>query len=196
MMGPAEPVYRPGVLPVPAPLRSGPAVVRAWAYDDLPCIEEASRDQAIPPRTTVPSPFSEAAGRAFVERQWGRQASGEGLSVAIAEAATGAAVGLLSLLHRQQPGVVGVGYWIVPSRRRRGLAGAALRGLSRWALGLPGVARLEALVEPGNEGSLRVLDAAGFRREGLLRCYLVFDEARRDAWIYSLIDSDVRPAAG
>jgi hypothetical protein len=31
---------------------------------------------------------------------------------------------------------------------------------------------------------------------GLLRCYLVFDEDRRDAWIYSLIGSDVRPGAG
>jgi len=192
MMGPADPVYRPGVIPVPAPLRSGPAVVRAWAYDDLPCLEEAGQDQAIPPRTTVPSPFSQTAGRAFVERQWGRQASGEGLSVAIAEAATGAAAGLLSLLHRQQPGVVGAGYWIVASRRRRGLAGAALRVVSRWALGLPGVARVEALVEPDNAGSIRVLEGAGFRREGLLRCYLAFGEIRRDAWIYSLIESDLQ----
>jgi [ribosomal protein S5]-alanine N-acetyltransferase len=191
MMGPAAPVYRPEVIPVPAPLRGGPAVLREWAYDDLPCIEEASRDQVIPTGTTVPSPFSEAAGRAFVERQRGRQASGEGLSLVIAEAATGTAVGLLSLLHRQHPGVVGVGYWIVASRRRRGFAAAALRAASRWALGLPGVARLEALVEPGNEGSVRVLESAGFRREGLARQYLVFGETRRDAWLYSLVESDV-----
>jgi hypothetical protein len=73
------------------------------------------------------------------ERQWGRAASGEGLSLAIAEAGRDAAAGLVCLLHRQQPGVVGLGYWIVASRRRRGLAHRSVELLSRWALGLAAV---------------------------------------------------------
>jgi ribosomal-protein-alanine N-acetyltransferase len=56
---------------------------------------------------------------------------------------------------------------------------------------LPAVVRLEALVEPDNDGSIRVLEGAGFRREGLLRAYLGFDTIRADALIYSLIQGDV-----
>lgn len=143
-----------------------------WSYDDLLCIEEASRDPVIPTGTTVPNPFSEEAGRAFVERQWGRFASGEGLVLAMAEAATGTATGMMCLLHRQQSGVVGVGYFTVASCRRRGSTGTSLSLLSRWALSLPGIVRLEALIQLENEGSIRVVESVGFRREGLLRKYL------------------------
>lgn len=189
-------MYRPGAIPAFPELRNGQVLLRDWTYEDLPCIEEASRDPVIPTVTTVPSPFFAEAGRVFVERQWGRQTSGEGLSLAIAEAETGTAIGLMVLLHRQQPGVVGVGYWTVASRRRRGAARTALRALSRWALGLPAVVRLEALVEPGNDASLGVLDGTGFRREGLLREYLEFHASRRDAWLYSLVRSDIHGSTG
>jgi RimJ/RimL family protein N-acetyltransferase len=171
---PVDPVYRPGAIPEPPELSDGQVLLRSWTYCDLPCIEEASRDPVIPTGTTVPSPFSEQAGLAFLERQWQRSASGEGLSLAVTEAGTDTAIGLVCLLHRQQPGVVGVGFWTVESRRRRGFARRGVSLLSRWALGLPAVARLEALVEPDNEGSIRVLEGAGFRREGLLQAYLDF----------------------
>jgi RimJ/RimL family protein N-acetyltransferase len=186
-----DPVFRPGALPEPPALREGDVLLRNWTYDDLACVEEASGDERIVTGTTVPTPFSPAAGRAFVERQWSRSTSGEGLSLAIADAGNGHAVGLLCLLHRQQPGVVGVGYWTVPSRRRRGLTGRALDLLSTWALAQPAVLRLEALVEPDNAGSIRVLDRAGFRRDGLLRAYLDLGATRADALLYSRLPSDV-----
>jgi ribosomal-protein-alanine N-acetyltransferase len=190
-----DPIYRPGVIPDPAELSDGQVLLRTWSQDDLGCIEAASRDPVIPGGTTVPSLFSEEAGRAFVARQWGRSTSGEGLSLAITEAETGIAVGLMVLLHRQQPGVVGVGYWMLASRRRRGFTRRALSLLSPWALGLPAVARLEALVEPWNNGSVRVLEGAGFRREGLLRAYLDLDTGRADALLYSRLRDDTEVAA-
>ena len=186
-----DPIYRPGLIPRPPELSDDQVLIRDWSFDDLPCIEEASNDPVIPTGTSVPVPFSEEAGSAFVERQWDRSASGMGLSLALAEAGTSTAIGVMGLFHRQQPGVVGVGYWTVASRRRRGSTGRGLILLSRWALSLPAIARLEALVEPRNDGSIRVLELAGFRREGLLRQYLDFDGRRADAWIYSLLQEDV-----
>ena len=62
--------------------------------------------------------------------------------------------------------------------------------MARWAVTDAGLARVEALVEPDNIASQRVLEKAGFRREGLLRSYLVFDRQRADAFIYSLLPSD------
>jgi ribosomal-protein-alanine N-acetyltransferase len=145
----------------------------------------------IPFGTTVPNKFSDDAGRAFIDRQWGRWTTGEGLSLAMVEARTGAAAGLMCLLHRQQPGVVGVGFWTVESHRMRGLTRRSLVLLSSWALGVPDIVRLEALVDPNNDGSIRVLEGAGFRREGALRSYLDYGDTHGDALLFSLIGSDV-----
>jgi hypothetical protein len=70
-------------------LRSGLVCLRKWTYEDLACIEAASSDPRIPQGTTVPAHYTEEEGRAFIERQWGRQTKGQGLSLAIADAKTG-----------------------------------------------------------------------------------------------------------
>jgi ribosomal-protein-alanine N-acetyltransferase len=186
-----DPVYRPGVIPADVRLGHDGLWLRCWTFHDLSCIEEASRDPEIPNVTTVPRSFSEKAGREFIERQWERAALGQGLSLAIVDSATDAAVGLIALLHRQKPGVVGLGYWIVASRRREGYAIRAVSLLSGWALTLPSVGRLEALVDPGNVASVRVLERAHFEHEGNLRGYFSFPPARQDAMPFSLILDDV-----
>jgi [ribosomal protein S5]-alanine N-acetyltransferase len=187
-----DPQFRPGFLPAPSELSDGTVLLRKWSYNDLPCIEEASRDPVIPSGTTVPRELSDDAGRAFIERQWTRWSTGEGLSLAVVEEATGAAAGMMCLLHRQQPGVLGVGYFTVDSHRRKGLTRRALVLLSCWAFGVDGVVRLEALVEPDNGASIKVLDGAGFRCEGLLRSYLIQGESRRDVLLFSLLKGDIR----
>jgi [ribosomal protein S5]-alanine N-acetyltransferase len=107
------------------------------------------------------------------------------------EAATGVATGMMCLLHRQQPGVLGVGYFTVESHRLKGLTRRALVLLSRWALTVNGIVRLEALVEPDNGASIKVLEGAGFRREGLLRSYLIEGDSRRDVLLFSLLGRDI-----
>jgi len=139
----------------------------------------------------VPSPYSEAEGLAFIERQRDRLTNGEGLAQVVAEASSDRAVGQIVLLRRQPPAgqhVAGVGYWIVESARQHGYATHAVTLLAGWALSEAGLARLEALVEPTNVASHRLLQAVGFRREGVLRSYL---GVGTDAVMYSLLRSDV-----
>ena len=78
--------------------------------------------------------FTPAAGQAFIERQWGRIERDEGISLAIHSRDEARAVGLLVLMVRPQPAVVGVGYWIVPSARRMGFVTRALALASTWAI--------------------------------------------------------------
>ena len=92
---------------------------------------------------TVPAPFTDAEALAFVARQLGRAEDGEGLSLAIADAATGQARGLVWLGVRPQRGVIGIGYWVVPAARGRGLARRAVRLATAWSLD-QGAARVEA----------------------------------------------------
>ena len=85
------------------------------------------RGPRIPSGTSVPAIFSEVEGTAFIERQWGRQRDGEGLSLAIEEEARSKAVGLIALLFRPEPLVAGVGYWVIPQARGRRFAARARR---------------------------------------------------------------------
>ena len=98
-------------------LRSGGVRLRKWRYDDLACVEAASSDPRIPQGTTVPARYTEEEGRAFIERQWGRQTSGRGLSMAIADSETDEAKGLVFLGLGPIQGHSDLGYWLIPSAR-------------------------------------------------------------------------------
>jgi len=95
----------------------------------------------------------EAGARAWIDMQLRRQTDGAGLSLAIAEASSGDALGCISLNARPRPGVApaggpsegrlafetqagtaGIGYWVLARARRRGLATSAVRLLTRWAI--------------------------------------------------------------
>jgi RimJ/RimL family protein N-acetyltransferase len=164
--------------------------LRRWRETDVDCVRQAATDPRIPVTTTVPAVFSPAGGLAFIHRQWRRAEDGEGLSLAVADAATGEALGLCWLALRPQPGVVGLGYWIVPTARGRGLSARAARLAAAWALDRAGMARVEAWVEPDNLASQHVLESAGFTREGVLRSFLAFGDGRTDAIVFSFIAAD------
>ncbi|MCU1361448.1 MAG: family N-acetyltransferase [Ilumatobacteraceae bacterium] len=94
-------------------LGDGSMGLRPWTLSDLPCVEEASTDTRIPEGTTVPRQYSDDEGRAFIERQWARLTSGDGLSMAV-RSSDDVAVGLIVLMRRPQAAVWGIGYWVVP----------------------------------------------------------------------------------
>ena len=169
-------------------LTDGVVRLRRWKLTDGDCLRLAATDSRIPRGTSVPAVYSEAAGMAFIERQWARQTGGEGLSLAVEAVASDEAVGLIVALLRPQPGVVGLGYWVVPPERGHGYARRAVALLAPWLLTEAAISRVEALVEPANGPSRRSLERCGFREEGCLRSYL---EGRYDAIIYSLVREDL-----
>lgn len=180
-----------GPLIFPDPPLSGDSVVlRPWAPGDLATVEEASRDPYIPSITSVPVAYSDDAGRAWLERQRQRVERGEGWPFAIADQVTEEALGFLGLwlqgMHRRAH----VGYWVLERSRGRGLATAALRLVSGWALGELGLARVESWIEPWNVASQRAAERAGFVREGLLRSYAEYRRGRLDLLMYSVLPGD------
>lgn len=177
-------------------LAAGPFRLRPFALADLDLIREASADPHIPLITTVPAEFTDEAGRAFVERQWDRARQGTGYSFAIAETASGRAVGQAGLWLRDLgQGRASVGYWVAGSARGRGAAGHAVAAIARWAFTGLLIPRLELYVEPWNQASIRTAEQAGFRREGLLRSWQEVGGERRDMYMYSLLPADVPDSA-
>lgn len=173
-------------LPDP-PLDDGVVRLRPWELGDLECLAEASGDAAIVEITSVPAVYSDDEARAYIERQWSRLSLEESLSLVIATASDNRAIGSIVLLQRPQRGVYGVGYWLVDSARRHGFTARAVALLSDWALTAGGVSRVEAWVEPVNLASQRVLAAAGFEVEGLLRSFLVLPTRRADVHVFSRV---------
>lgn len=167
------------------PLADELVSLRPWSSGDLPTVIEASRDPYIPKVTTVPAPFTPDAGRRWIERQLGRQTSGSGLSLAVAEAGSDEALGAVVLIKRGERRY-GLGYWLVRAARRRGLASRAVGLLAPWALAQAEVSELEALVEPWNEASARVVERAGFVRDRVLEGEIAVGGRQADVVRYVL----------
>jgi len=171
-------------------LTDGVVRLRRWLLTDTECVRRASADPSIPQVTSVPAVFTPEGGRAFIKRVWSCLENREGVALALTDAATDEAVGQVWIGVRPQPGVVGLGYWIVPDARGRGLATRAVRLAAAWALGPLGAARMEAWVAPENEPSMRTLASAGFHREGVLRSFLSLGHGRSDIVVWSRLPTD------
>jgi RimJ/RimL family protein N-acetyltransferase len=179
-------------LAYPPPLHDGFVRVRPWRDTDLACVEQASQDRRIPHGTTVPACYTPEAGLAYIARQHARLTSGQGVALAIADHRTDQAVGHINLMLRPQPGVAGIGYWIVPTARRQGIASRAVSLATTWGLGGGNFARIEAWVEPNNHPSQRVLEINDYPQEGLLRSFLTFGNRRADVLVYSRVAADTQ----
>jgi RimJ/RimL family protein N-acetyltransferase len=91
-------------------------------------------------------------------------------------------------LHHFDPlrDVVELGYWLFVHARGRGVATRVVRELSNHALA-NGIWRVEAHVRVGNEASERVLERAGYVREGVKRQFLRHGGGRADATLFVLL---------
>ena len=92
----------------------------------------------------------------------------------------------------REHGIASVGYSLLSAFRGRGIASTALRQLVRLAFYPAGLAlhRLEANVAVANIASQRVLEAAGFAREGIARGLLRIDGVWIDHVRYGLLATD------
>jgi ribosomal-protein-alanine N-acetyltransferase len=163
-------------------------VLREFTDADVPLIQAVAPDPLIPLITTVPATGTVEDARAFIARQHSRLNSGEGYSFAIADPSGDQALGQIGLwLRHINVGRADVGYWVASPYRRCGVAVAALRALSGWALERQEIHRLELYVEPWNEGSWRAAEQVGYQREGLLRSWQQVGDERKDMYVYSLL---------
>jgi [ribosomal protein S5]-alanine N-acetyltransferase len=181
-----------GALPVRLPVLTYKHVrLRGFQESDVDLIVSVASDPLIPLITTVLATGSRDDALAYIARQHERLTSGVGCSFAVADSATDEAVGQIGLWTRDLGhGRASVGFWIAPAHRRRGYVIAALCAVSRWALTLDGIERLELHAEPWNEGSWKAAERVGYLREGLLRGWLAVGGQRRDVYVYGLLKGD------
>lgn len=88
-----------------------------------------------------------------------------------------------------------IGYWMGQKYSGQGLMHAAVCTLLPFAFQTLALNRVEAACIPSNERSIRVLEKAGFTREGLARSYLRINGIWQDHLLYALVASDSQPSA-
>jgi RimJ/RimL family protein N-acetyltransferase len=91
-------------------------------------------------------------------------------------------------IRRPVPGRVGFGY--VLSRRSwgQGLMTEALTEVASWAMKQKGIWRIGDVCDVENTASARVMEKAGFEREGLLKRWIVhpnLSDVPRDCWSFA-----------
>lgn len=117
-------------------------------------------------------------------------ASGRLLPLVVADVACGDILGGGTLHHLDaERGVVEIGYWLFPHARGRGVGTRVARLLAEHAFSL-GVRRVAAYVNVDNHRSERVLERAGFTREGVVRSLPKPDGTRVDKTLYSLLPGE------
>ncbi len=169
-------------------LQVGELLLRPPTSDDVPAIAPAFLDESVGgeaglPKLTEPEIHAFIADRLEALREIGRL-----LPLVIVERDT--IVGGASLTNYDTDrNRVELGYWLLPHGRGHGIATRVVRALATHAFYV-GLQRVEAVVRPENTPSIRVLERAGFVREGLMRSLLRHGDGRADAILYSLLPGE------
>ena len=82
---------------------------------------------------------------------------------------TGEPAGMCGLIKRDTLDDVDIGYAFLPAFRGRGYAREAAAATLRHGREALGMGRIVAIVSPGNADSIRLLEALGFRSEGMIK---------------------------
>lgn len=87
-------------------------------------------------------------------------------------------------------GVAEIGFSLTEAARGRRTMRRALPQVVDLLFARTALERIEARCDLRNEASIRLLEAVGFQREGVLRGYFVLDGERRDNALYALLRED------
>jgi RimJ/RimL family protein N-acetyltransferase len=176
--------------PPDPPLEDGVIALRGWRNSDARDIARMFDDADAVRWTRAPSPYRQGDAYQWLASVPTQMRRGEGLPLAVTDARDGSLVGSMDLrMHAE--GRAEFGYVIAAWARRRGVGSRALRLYARWAFETLGVARLELLVQPGNDASLALGRRVGFTSEGLLRSHSVVRGERRDMVMMSLLPGEL-----
>ena len=89
--------------------------------------------------------------------------------LAVVSKETGELMGMCGLIKREALKDVDIGYAFLPQFWSRGFAVEAAQRVVEFAQGTLGLARIVAIVDPKNSGSIRVLERIDFAHEKMIR---------------------------
>jgi RimJ/RimL family protein N-acetyltransferase len=172
--------------PDPVRIQLSRCLLREWRRGDEPSLvrHANARDVWINVRDSFPYPYRQSDARAWIEL-----ASGPGLDQVFAVDADGFAVGAIGVHPGEDVHALNaeIGYWLGPEYWNRGIMTEAVEAVTRYAFEQLGMVRVHAEVFEWNAASMRVLEKAGFTREGVLRQSAIKDRKIIDQMMYAKV---------
>jgi ribosomal-protein-alanine N-acetyltransferase len=168
-------------------LACGPAVVREWREDDAEALALQANDPRVARnlRDAFPHPYGLEDAHSFIAVA--RSCVPPSLFAIETDGRIAGGIGFIPKTDVERVGAE-VGYWLGPSHWGRGLCTAALEALTGHAFAAsPELRRLFALPYVTNPASARVLEKAGYTREGTLRQSALKDGRVVDQWMYAIV---------
>jgi RimJ/RimL family protein N-acetyltransferase len=173
----------------PEGIRTGDVVLRVPFLDDVAAILPAFTDPELREAGNLPA-FGREELVASLRDLPSLAESGRLLPFAAVAAETGEIIGGGMLHHLDsERKIIEIGYWVFPPARGRGFGTTIARMLAEHAFSL-GIERVAAYVNVGNTPSERVLERAGFTREGVVRSMPKPDGRRVDKTLFSLLPGE------
>jgi len=191
-MAVSEPLSPEVALRLTAPpegIRAGEVILRYPSLDDVDAILPAFRDPELREAGNLPALDRDGLVASIHELPLLAE-RGRLLALAALDARSGEVIGGGTLHHLDsERKIVEIGYFVLPHARRRGVATTIAHLLSQHAFSL-GIERVAAYVNVGNTASERVVERAGFTREGVVRSMPKPDGRRIDKTLFSLLPGE------
>ena len=148
-------------------LRDGELTLRTWRFEDADEVFEICQDADIAEFQTLNVPFTREDAKKFVTGNDEAYASQRVVPYA---GEVDGKVALSVVLHAANKfdHVIEIGYWVAPEFRGRGLGTQAVGLLTQFAFDM-GFRRVQAICDEVNDGSIALLERAGFQFETRLR---------------------------
>ena len=178
--------------PAPTLALPGLGALRPLDDRDIDAATKACQDPEAVRWTTIPPGYQRVDAEHFI-RNHARAAwlQGQAGLFAIVDE-TDAYCGSIDLrISGDDPDTAEIGFQVAPWARGRGLAAAASRTIAAWGFDALGLIRIVWRAHVGNEASRRVAEKAGFTFEGVQRQGCLQRGERRDAWVASLLNTDL-----
>jgi RimJ/RimL family protein N-acetyltransferase len=154
--------------PEPIRIQLTQCLLREWRRGDEPSLIRHANNKNVwlNVRDTFPYPYRQSDARS-----WVRLASTEGLNQVFAIDVDGFVVGAIGIRPRDDVYALTaeLGYWLGEEFWNRGIITEAVIAVTQYAFETLGMARVDAEVFEWNPASMRVLEKAGFVKEGVLR---------------------------
>jgi RimJ/RimL family protein N-acetyltransferase len=172
----------------------GLITLRKPHLDDTQAVFDGCQDPLIPRFTAISTDYSMAHALDYVQRTDASVRTQRELPFVI-EYGNGDDrdfAGTISFHSLSVKNSVGeLGYWMTSSMRGKGIATTAARMLTDYGFATIGFKRIEGIVDRDNVASLKLLESAGYQREGLLRKKISRDDGRQvDMYIYAALPED------
>ena len=169
-------------------LHCGVCLLRAWRESDAVPVARHANDREVwlNLRDRFPHPYRAADAVAYIESVASQTPPRSFVIVVAGEPAGGISLHPGKDIERCS---AEIGYWLGRTYWCRGVMTAAVRAVTAHAFASLDLLRVFALPFTDNAASVRVLEKAGYVREGLLRSSAIKAGQVRDQYLYAVVRS-------